>query len=127
MLPIYGILNNNQQVKDLLTHGGRLRVWGFGYADESQVGPNPIQHPYATYQIINETPENGLSCHSISSDMQYQFDIYARSGESVEAISKALQSALRVHGFITAIRHPTFEADTKLYAGSFDFSYIQTE
>lgn len=125
MLPIYSILNSNPEVHSLLFDGQRIRAWGYGVAPESEANAGPTVRPYAVWQIASDEPDNLLTCEPNSNSLLYQFDVYGRDGSTVDQINSALQSALRLHGFIQTIRHAVFEPDSKLFRAGFDFSFIQ--
>lgn len=131
MLPIYSMMAANQAVSALLLdtsiNPNRLRLWGGGYADESLVGPNPIRKPYVVFQILDDSPEHGITCQNLNASVIYQFDVYAPKESKASEISRALQSALAIHGFTQTVRHPVFEPDVKLYRAGFDLSYISLE
>lgn len=125
MLNVYSILNANQAVKDLLADGSRLRVWGWGYASEQEVGTGANVKPYCVWQIASDEQEQLLTCSPKNSSMIYQFDVYGSDGDKLPAINSALQYALRLHGSTTSVRHPTFQIDgTKLYRAGFDFHFV---
>jgi hypothetical protein len=120
--PIFTWLSNSSAVLFLLDRGGRVRIW------EDEIPQEAVPqdaYPAVRWFLVSGQPENYLTEAPGIDSGRFQFDIYAPTQESRDAIYAAVQSALEQYGHEVNFNGTGREIDTRQFFRSFDMVFWQ--
>lgn len=106
--PIQEVVMNDPAVRVLLGNDP-TRFYSFGSAPEGET------RPYATWQIVNGTPENYINDRPDIDDMGVQVDIYALTMVEAVAVAEKIRDAIEDQSHITLWRGMGKDEATRLY------------
>lgn len=114
--PIYQTLAASSAVAALLG-GSTPRVYRHGHA------PQGTQHPYVTWSVISDVPENNLSDLPPAGRVTVQVDCFHAVDAGVITLATAVRDALEPVCHMTGMPIDQREADTMLYRIALQFDY----
>jgi len=84
--------------------------------------PQNVTNPYMTYQVVNDNSNQCIGGETYQNDTRFQIDVWDTTYSKVDAIKKAVLSALTGFKSSNSIRAmDDYESETKLYRQLIDF------
>ncbi len=94
-----------------------VRFYPYGIAVDKVV------RPYATYGVVNGTPENTLDGSPLIDNQSTQVDIWAVSVAECEAVFVAIRDALEPLGHMTNFTSAARDPETQLFRSTLEFDF----
>ncbi|HKS13894.1 MAG TPA: DUF3168 domain-containing protein [Pseudomonas sp.] len=116
--PIFSVCSSDAGVGALLGAGVDCRLFSFGEAPAGTV------KPYVVWNLISGSPENFLAGRPDADGFTLQVDVYAATGGSVQAVTKALCAAIEPRAYVARWGATDRDPTTKDYHRSFDVDWI---
>lgn len=114
-LPIYRLLNESQQVKDIL--GQEIRVY-------EDIAPLKTPVPYAVWQEVGGSAENSLDCPAKTDHVMYQMMVYDTDQKRAYQARDVIRKALENHSYVLNPRISNYESNTRLFVRGFDANWF---
>lgn len=115
-LPVFAWVQT-PEVKAVL--GDDVRVYPFASAPHEA----DLEYPYCTYTFIAGAPENTLCGTTDTQNQRIQFDAWGITDESSFAAARAVEGALKSHGYVVSYNMRERDSQTKMYRVSFDMEF----
>lgn len=107
--PIFEICYADTSIQSLLGSGDRLKLYPFGEASENEV------LPYATWQVVNGSPENYLGSRADMDMFSIQVDVFAGTVSEAREIAAAIRSVVELHANVVSLDGESRDAVTRSY------------
>lgn len=117
MPPIFAILAASSEVTAKLGVVPNMRFYPFGAANQNTL------KPYATFQVITNTPENYLGQLPDSDDYRVQVDVWAATQASANDTAQAIRDAVEPHAYMVNAGSTLRDAETGTYRYMMDFQF----
>ncbi|WP_109512781.1 DUF3168 domain-containing protein [Pseudomonas ovata] len=116
--PIFSVCSTDPEVTALLGAGIDCRLYSFGEAPEGTL------KPYVVWSLITGSPENYLAGRPDVDGFTLQVDVYAVTGGTIGAVTKAMRDAIEPHAYIVRWGATDRDPKTKDPHRSFDVDWI---
>lgn len=121
--PVVAWMNADPAVVALLKPATVMRV----FRDEiPETEPQPATGPAAVvYSLVSGVPHQKLDCAPSIDSLRLQFDVYANTRPTTDAVFAAVRDALELHGYVT-YNFTERDVETRNWRISFDFTCWQS-
>lgn len=116
--PIFAVCSTDPGVAALLGAGVDCRLVSYGLAKKGTA------KPYAVWSVISGSPENYLASRPDADSFTLQVDVYAKTGESALAVTRALCAAIESRAYVVRWGSTDRDPVTEDFHRSFDVDWI---
>lgn len=120
--PIFPLLSASSAVTAIVGTSP-ARIYPAGNIPQSATQDPNVNVPCVTWRTVGGHAENILSDRPGVDNQRVQLDCWALTFTQAQTLATAVQYALELVGNCVAVNGSDFEADTKRYRVSFDFSF----